>query len=121
MIIVTGEALIDLVLLNGHVAAQPGGGPFNTARTIGRLGLAPAFLGRLSQDGFGRMLPARLEQDGVAIGLPQLTDAPMAASATTGTGTASSAPATPVTAPATSAAAGVTPAAPAAPTRPPCR
>lgn len=76
MIIVTGEALIDLVLLDGHVAAQPGGGPFNTARTIGRLGLAPAFLGRLSQDGFGRMLRARLEQDGVAIGLPQLTDAP---------------------------------------------
>ncbi|MGB6577682.1 MAG: PfkB family carbohydrate kinase [Streptosporangiaceae bacterium] len=37
---------------------------------------APAFLGRLSQDGFGRMLRARLEQDGVAIGLPQLTDAP---------------------------------------------
>jgi hypothetical protein len=30
MIIVTGEALIDLVLLDGHVAAQPGGGPFNT-------------------------------------------------------------------------------------------
>ena len=76
MIIVTGEALIDLVLLEGHVAAQPGGVPFNTARTIGRLGLAPAFLGRLSQDGFGRMLRARLEQDGVALGLPQLTDAP---------------------------------------------
>jgi hypothetical protein len=44
MIIVTGEALIDLVLLDGHVAAQPRGGPFNTARTIG---LAPAFLGRV--------------------------------------------------------------------------
>jgi len=76
MIAVTGEALIDLVLMDGHVAAQPGGGPFNTARTIGRLGLATAFLGRLSRDGFGRMLRARLEQDGVAVGLPQLTDAP---------------------------------------------
>ena len=76
MIIVTGEALIGLVLLDGHVAAQPGGGPFNTARTIGRLGLAPAFLGRLSQDGVGGMLRARLEQDGDAIGLPQQTDAP---------------------------------------------
>ena len=38
MIIVTGEALINLVLLDGRVAAQPGGGPFNMARTIGRLG-----------------------------------------------------------------------------------
>jgi fructokinase len=76
MITVVGEALIDLVRLDGQIAAQPGGGPFNTARTIGRLGLAPAFLGRLSQDGFGRTLRARLEQDGVAVGLPELTDAP---------------------------------------------
>src|SRR5580704_11986378 len=76
MITVVGEALIDLVLMDGHVAAQPGGGPFNVARTIGRLGLAPAFLGRLSRDGFGRMLRARLDEDGVAMGLPALTDAP---------------------------------------------
>jgi fructokinase len=76
MITVVGEALIDLVLMDGHVAAQPGGGPFNVARTIGRLGLAPAFLGRLSRDGFGRMLRARLDEDGVAVGLPALTDAP---------------------------------------------
>ena len=77
MITVVGEALIDLVVgQDGRVDAQPGGGPFNTARTIGRLGLAPAFLGRLSQDGFGHMLRARLEEDGVALGLPELTDAP---------------------------------------------
>src|SRR5260370_20200704 len=77
MITVTGEALIDLVVdHDSHIAAQPGGGPFNTARTMGRLGLAPAFLGRLSQDGFGRMLRASLDRDGVTLGVPQLTDAP---------------------------------------------
>jgi fructokinase len=77
MIAVIGEALIDLVVdHDGRVDAQPGGGPFNTARTIGRLGLAPAFLGRLSQDSFGSLLRASLHQDGVTLGVPQLVDAP---------------------------------------------
>jgi fructokinase len=77
MITVTGEALIDLVIDDdGCPRPRPGGGPFNTARTIGRLGLAPAFLGRLSRDGFGRQLRARLEQDGVTLAVPQLADTP---------------------------------------------
>ena len=77
MITVAGEALIDLVLdHDGCVGAQPGGGPFNTARTIGRLGLAPAFLGRLSSDGFGRLLRASLDQDGVRLSVPDLSTLP---------------------------------------------
>jgi len=77
MITVTGEALIDLVIDgDGCPRPRPGGGPFNTARTIGRLGLAPAFLGRLSRDGFGDQLRARLDQDGVTLAVPQLADAP---------------------------------------------
>ena len=77
MITVTGEALIDLVIDgDGCPRPRPGGGPFNTARTIGRLGLAPAFLGRLSQDSFGRQLRTRLDQDGVMLAVPQLADAP---------------------------------------------
>jgi fructokinase len=43
---------------------------------MGRLGLAPDFLGRLSQDRFGTLLRARLDQDGVMQGVPELTDAP---------------------------------------------
>ncbi|HEV2374005.1 MAG TPA: carbohydrate kinase [Streptosporangiaceae bacterium] len=77
MIAVAGEALIDLVVdHDGRIGAQPGGGPFNTARTIGRLGLAPTFLGRLSADSFGHMLRVRLDQDGVTLAVPQLVDAP---------------------------------------------
>ena len=39
MIAVGGEALIDLLVDDGgEVTARPGGGPFNTARTLGRLG-----------------------------------------------------------------------------------
>ena len=77
MITVTGEALIDLVIDgDGCPRPRPGGGPFNVARPIGRLGLAPAFLGRLSQDSFGHQLRTRLDQDGVTLAVPQLADAP---------------------------------------------
>ena len=39
MIVVAGEALIDLLVHpDGRLTAVPGGGPFNTARTIARLG-----------------------------------------------------------------------------------
>lgn len=71
MIAVIGQALIDLIVDEaGGVVARPGGGPFNTARTLGRLGAETTFLGRLSGDGFGRMLRARLAADGVALGVP---------------------------------------------------
>jgi fructokinase len=77
MITVIGEALIDLLVdHDGHVHARPGGGPFNTARTMGRLGLAPTFFGSLSEDTFGNLLQARLDQDGVKLGVPHLIDAP---------------------------------------------
>ena len=38
-VVITGEALIDLVLArDGSLDGHPGGGPYNVARTIGRLG-----------------------------------------------------------------------------------
>ena len=73
MIVVAGEALIDiLVHPDGRLAAVPGGGPFNTARTIGRLGGQVAFLGRLSTDRFGGD-PARRagRVDGVDLSLAE--------------------------------------------------
>jgi len=43
---VIGEALIDLVVgADGQVAARPGGGPYNTARTMARLGTPAVFAG----------------------------------------------------------------------------
>ena len=67
MIVVAGEALMDLIVgLDGSVAANPGGGPYNTARTIARLGQPVTFLGRISSDRFGRDLRERLERDGVS-------------------------------------------------------
>jgi fructokinase len=77
MIAVTGEVLIDLITdSDGCITPRLGGGPFNTARAIARLGLAVAFLGRLSADRFGRQLQASLEADGVTLAVPGLIDAP---------------------------------------------
>ena len=68
MIVVAGEALIDLIVdPDGGLAAVPGGGPYNCARTIARLGQPVTFLGRISTDRFGRRLHANLEADGVAV------------------------------------------------------
>ena len=67
MIVVAGEALVDLIVgPDGGLAANPGGGPYNTARTIARLGQPVTFLGRISSDRFGRDLRANLVRDGVA-------------------------------------------------------
>ena len=77
MIVVAGEALIDLVVHPDlRVEALPGGGPFNVARTIARLGGTVAFLGRLSSDRFGRLLRDRLAADGVDLSLVGATDDP---------------------------------------------
>jgi fructokinase len=66
VIVVAGEALVDLIVgPDGGLAANPGGGPYNTARTIGRLGQQVTFLGRISTDRFGQDLRANLKRDGV--------------------------------------------------------
>ena len=73
MITVAGEALIDLIVDQaGHVDPRMGGGPFNVARSVARLGLPAAFLGRLSGDRFGQLMRADLERHNVtvAVGAP---------------------------------------------------
>jgi fructokinase len=68
-ILVGGEALYDLVVdAGGGVTGHPGGGPFNTARTIGRLRQPVAFLGRLSNDRLGATHERMLADDGVDLG-----------------------------------------------------
>jgi fructokinase len=77
VIVVAGEALIDLIVgPDGALAAIPGGGPYNTARTIARLGERVTFLGRISTDRFGRDLRGNLARDGVAADGVVATDDP---------------------------------------------
>ncbi|MER7928330.1 carbohydrate kinase [Streptomyces sp. NPDC096057] len=71
MIVVAGEALIDLVPQGtGALAAlKPalGGGPYNTAVALGRLGSPTAFCSRISRDAFGEALLAGLRQADVDV------------------------------------------------------
>ena len=68
MIVVCGEALIDMIHNDDRTQrAAPGGGPFNTARALARLGVPTAFLGHLSSDAFGQELAGLLEEDGVSL------------------------------------------------------
>jgi fructokinase len=70
VIVVCGEALIDMISNgDGTQRAAPGGGPFNTARALARLGVPTAFLGRLSEDVFGRQLASLLVSDGASLEL----------------------------------------------------
>lgn len=77
MLVVAGEALIDLVLgADGSVEASLGGAPYNTARAASRLGVDVGFVGCLSKDRFGQRLVAQLRADGVHVDDAPRTDAP---------------------------------------------
>src|SRR6478609_3845302 len=70
MILVCGEALIDLFVTReriGSLHADPvlGGSPFNVAVGLSRLGEPAAFLGGLSTDIFGLALAEKLVFEGV--------------------------------------------------------
>ncbi len=69
-VVIAGEALIDLIIgQDGSVTPAPGGGQYNAARALARLGGDVEFLGRISDDWFGKLLRAKLEEDGVGTSL----------------------------------------------------
>lgn len=68
MIVVAGEALIDLMPRPGapqQFEARPGGAPCNVAVGLARLGRCACFLGRIGTDPFGRLLRRHLATSGV--------------------------------------------------------
>jgi len=66
MIVVCGEALIDLVPAGGDLwRALPGGSPSNTAVALSRLGTPASMLARLSDDAFGVALRKRFTDNDV--------------------------------------------------------
>jgi fructokinase len=71
VIVVAGEALIDLVPQGPGALAglKPalGGGPYNTAVALGRLGSRTAFCSRTSNDAFGEALLDGLRRAGVDV------------------------------------------------------
>jgi fructokinase len=74
---VGGEALVDLVVaLDGSITPKLGGGPYNVARALGRLGVQAQFIASISTDRFGEQLLQGLVDDGVGIDMVSRTDAP---------------------------------------------
>jgi fructokinase len=65
VIAVAGEALVDVHVDGEILRPFAGGGPFNTALALARLGVPTSFLGGISTDRFGRMLEATLADGGV--------------------------------------------------------
>lgn len=68
MIVVAGEALIDLMSRAGDPQvfdARPGGAPCNVAVGLARLGRPTCFLGRVGTDPFGHLLRQHLHGAGV--------------------------------------------------------
>jgi fructokinase len=76
VIVVGGEALVDLVDDRGSRRAIAGGGPFNTAIALGRLDVPVAFLGAVSRDAYGEMLTRLLLDAGVDTSLEHRSDLP---------------------------------------------
>jgi fructokinase len=71
MILISGEALIDLIpdpaKANAYDAVL-GGSPYNVAIGLARLGSQTAFVSRISADGNGEALQAALADNGVNLG-----------------------------------------------------
>ncbi|PCG87271.1 sugar kinase [Streptomyces sp. WZ.A104] len=71
-VLVVGEALVDLVPVDGDPgvrAAQPGGAPANVAVGLARLGGRPSFVGGIGNDAFAGTIEAWLGGAGVDLSL----------------------------------------------------
>jgi len=76
VIVVGGEALVDLVDDGGSRRAVAGGGPFNTAVALGRLEVPVAFLGAVSSDSYGQILTQLLRDANVDTSLERRSELP---------------------------------------------
>ncbi|MFM7014495.1 MAG: PfkB family carbohydrate kinase, partial [Actinomycetota bacterium] len=79
MIVVIGEALIDLIedkSEKGSYKAVVGGANANVAIALARRGTPQTFLARLSSDSFGQKIRKRLEDNGVRLDHSIATDEP---------------------------------------------
>lgn len=76
MIVVGGEALVDLVGQGDSRHPVAGGGPFNTAVALGRLGVPVAFFGAIANDEYGQLLSDALGDGGVDTSLVRRSELP---------------------------------------------
>ena len=81
MIFCCGEALVDMIAGSGPegsgtFTAHAGGAVFNTAISLGRLGMRPGFISGISTDMFGTLLSETLRESGVSTDHVLLSDLP---------------------------------------------
>lgn len=77
LILVTGEALVDLIPVGAATfEAVLGGSPFNTAIGLGRLAVRAGYAGRISTDTMGEALVERLSESGVDLSFVARTRQP---------------------------------------------
>jgi fructokinase len=75
--VAAGEALTDLIRQEGKIwVARSGGAPWNVARVMARLGIASAFAGSVSRDGFGDELATLSREAGLDMRFLQQHDSP---------------------------------------------
>ena len=68
MILVAGEALVDVVHRpDGSTSAHPGGSPANVAVGLGRLGLSTHLAATVADDAHGRLIREHLQAAGVSL------------------------------------------------------
>ena len=75
---VVGEALMDLIPVDGERTPMVGGGPANTAKAVARLGYTTQFIGGISSDEFGSAIEEELLRSGVDLSLVLRGDLPTA-------------------------------------------
>ena len=75
---VAGEALIDLITVDGSSTAHVGGGPANTAKALARLGFDTCFVGGISSDQYGALIETELLESGVDLSCVLRGDLPTA-------------------------------------------
>jgi fructokinase len=69
MITVVGESLVDVVTRSSHdePTVHPGGSPANVAVALSRLGQRTALVTQIGADGYGALIRAHLERNGVGV------------------------------------------------------
>lgn len=70
---VIGEALVDIVTVDGVTSELPGGSPANVAYGLGRLGIDVALLSHLAHDARGTAILRHIENSGARVSMESMT------------------------------------------------
>lgn len=89
MILVIGEALVDVVTSPQGTTVRPGGSPTNVAVGLGRLGFDVQLVTALGPDEYGELVRAHLEASNVAVHASPLAQTSVACASLDGSGAAS--------------------------------